>query len=103
MRKRNLLAAAVLAAGLTVTAAGCGDAKNDATWGTDGQTENDGTNLGEDLKNGAEEIGEDIKDGAEDLGDDIRNGTENSGNSSSGTDNAAGNNANGTQNNDMAK
>ena len=77
--------------------------KNDLLMKEKEQTENDGTNLGEDLKNGAEEIGEDIKDGAEDLGDDIRNGTENSGNSSSGTDNAAGNNANGTQNNDMTK
>lgn len=75
MKKSKLLAAAVLGACLTVTAAGCGDAKNDATWGTNDGTNNDNNTLGEDVKEGAEKIGDDIKDGAEKIGDDMKDGT----------------------------
>lgn len=75
MKKSKLLAAAILGACLTVTAAGCGDAKNDATWGTDNGTNDNGNTLGEDVKEGAEEIGDDIKDGAERIGDDLDDGT----------------------------
>lgn len=65
MKKSKLLAAAVLGACLTVTAAGCGDAKNDATWGMDDGANDDNNSLGEDVMEGAEEIGDDIRDGAD--------------------------------------
>lgn len=65
MKKSKLLAAAVLGACLTATAAGCGDAKNDATWGTDDGANDDNNSLGEDVMEGAEKIGDDIRDGAD--------------------------------------